>query len=78
MILAYWVSNNWPRAVIEHDSGVACCDWEIHAADSLFWRCKMRQQNPKVKYTIIDPNTPHEVQKLLKMMIVEKLLTVKA
>ncbi len=36
----------------------------------------MKQQNPKVKYTIIDPNPPREVQNLLKSIIVEKLLAV--
>ena len=40
-------------------------------------RCKMKQVRPKVKYIFVDPNTPREVQKVLKTMIVEKLLAVK-
>lgn len=38
----------------------------------------MKQDRPKVKYTVVDPNTPCEVQKLLKKMIAEKLLAIKA
>ncbi len=37
----------------------------------------MKQDRPKVKYTFVDPNTPREVQKVLKIIIVEKLLTTK-
>ena len=37
----------------------------------------MKQKKTKIKYTVIDPNAPRDVQKLLKAMIVEKLLTVK-
>lgn len=35
----------------------------------------MKQKRPKVKYTFVDPNTSQVVQKVLKIMIVEKLLT---
>lgn len=38
----------------------------------------MKPDRPKVNYTFVDPNTPSEVQKALKTMIVEKLLAVKA
>ena len=34
----------------------------------------MKQDRPKVKYTFVDPNTPREVQKVLKRIIVEKLI----
>ena len=34
----------------------------------------MKQDRPKVKYTVVDPNAPCEVQKMLKKMIAEKLL----
>lgn len=34
----------------------------------------MKQDRPKVKYTFVDPNTPREVQRVLKIIIVEKLL----
>ena len=34
----------------------------------------MKQDRPGVKYTFVDPNTPCEVQKMLKIMIVEKLI----
>lgn len=37
----------------------------------------MKGDRPKVKFTVVDPNTPQEVQKTLKTMIVEKLLTAK-
>lgn len=37
----------------------------------------MKQDRPKVNYTFVDPNTPREVQKVLKVIIVEKLLTKK-
>ncbi len=37
----------------------------------------MKQERPKVKYTVVDPNTSYEVQKLLKRMIAEKLLAIK-
>ena len=38
----------------------------------------MKQDRPKVKYTVVDPNTPCEVQKTLKKMIVEKLAAIKS
>ena len=38
----------------------------------------MKQDRPRVKYTFVDPNTPCEVQKVLKIMIVEKLIAEKA
>ena len=38
----------------------------------------MKQERQKVKYTIVDPNGPGEVQKLLKAMLVEKLLAMRA
>lgn len=37
----------------------------------------MKQDCPKVKYTVVDPNTPCEVQNILKRIIAEKLLAVK-
>ena len=37
----------------------------------------MKRDRPKVNYTFIDPNTPRKVQKVQKMIIVEKLLTAK-
>lgn len=37
----------------------------------------MKQDRPKVKYTFVDPNTSGEVQKVLKIIIVEKLLAAK-
>ncbi len=41
-------------------------------------RQSMKQERTKVHYTVIDPNTPDELQKLLKAVIVEKLLDAKA
>ena len=41
-------------------------------------RCRMKQDRPKVKYTVVDPNAPCEVQKMLKKMIAEKLLAIKS
>lgn len=38
----------------------------------------MKRDSPKARYVVIDPNGPHGTQKLLKMMIVEKLLTGRA
>ena len=35
----------------------------------------MKQARPKVKFTFVDPNTPRDVQKALKTIIVEKLIT---
>ncbi len=37
----------------------------------------MKRERQKVKYTFVDHNTPREVQKVLKIIIVEKLLTTK-
>lgn len=37
----------------------------------------MKQDRPKVKYTVVDPNTPCEIQKVLKRMIAEKLVAIK-
>ncbi len=37
----------------------------------------MKQDRPKVKYTVVDPNTPCEMQKVLKRMIAEKLVAIK-
>ena len=37
----------------------------------------MKQSRPKVKFTCVDPNTPREVQKVLKTIIVEKLIAAK-
>lgn len=37
----------------------------------------MKQTVPKVIYTFVDPNTPGELQKVLKDIIIEKILTVK-
>lgn len=37
----------------------------------------MKQDRPKVNYTFVNPNTPREVQEMLKAMIVEKLLAEK-
>lgn len=37
----------------------------------------MKQERPKLKYTFVDPNTPREVQRVLKIIIVEKLLAEK-
>lgn len=38
----------------------------------------MKQQAPKARYTVIDPNKPCDIQKKLRTMIVEKLLAVRA
>ncbi len=37
----------------------------------------MKQAHPKVKYTVVDPNASHEVQKAPKRMIAEKLRAMK-
>lgn len=34
----------------------------------------MKRQAPKVTYTVVDPNAPRDVRKLLRTMAVEKLL----
>jgi len=36
------------------------------------------QRKPQKRYIFVDPNPPQEVQKLIKAIIVEKLLTTKA
>ena len=51
---------------------MACC-LEVNQGRG----CRMKQDRPKVKYTFVDPNTPGEVQKVLRRMIVEKLLAAK-
>ena len=33
----------------------------------------MKPDRPNVKFTVVDPNLPRETQKMLKLMIVEKL-----
>lgn len=38
----------------------------------------MKRDHPKVKYTVVDPNKPCEVQKVLKRMIAEKLFAIKS
>lgn len=38
----------------------------------------MKQRTPKVTYTFSDPNTPQQLQKALKTVIVEKLLAAEA
>lgn len=37
----------------------------------------MRRHSPKVTYTVVNPNEPREIRKLLKTLIVEKLTAVK-
>ncbi len=37
----------------------------------------MKRRGPNVTYTLVDPNSPGEVQKLLKALLVEKLLAVR-
>lgn len=34
----------------------------------------MKRKAPKVTYTVVDPNAPRDVRKLLRTMAVEKLL----
>jgi len=36
------------------------------------------EKSPTARYTIVDPNPPREVRKLIQEMIVEKLLAMKA
>lgn len=37
----------------------------------------MKGQNPKNTYTFVNPNTPQDLQKMLKAVIIEKLLAMK-
>ena len=60
--------------IIEHECSVARSAVKIQTVG----RCNMKQDRPRVKYTFVDPNTPREVQKVLKIMIVEKLIAAKA
>lgn len=38
----------------------------------------MKQDRPRVDYTVVDPNTPCEVRKALQKVIAEKLLDIKS
>lgn len=38
----------------------------------------MKHDRLKVKYIVVDPNTPYEVQKVLQRIIAEKLLAIKS
>ena len=37
----------------------------------------MKRHGPDVAFTFVNPNSPREVQKLLKALLVEKLLAVR-
>ena len=37
----------------------------------------MKRHGPDVTFTFVNPNSPREVQKLLKALLVEKLLAVR-